>query len=363
MAFIDPGEIKENLRVLVAACLYYSGLVRLALWCMGRSGQHLIILNYHRAIGGDLRRQLLYLRRYYRIMHLEDALEEFYLSHKEKKQRHDRRIPLALTFDDGYHDNYTHGFALACELQVPFTIFLIPGYIESGEPFWWGEGERLVRNAQVDEVAIEGHTYHLGQLEERRALAQIIDTRACHAQSVAERETFLAETRKALGVPSSVGEEEGALPSTWAQVREMEESGWVSFGAHTMHHPILGYLADPAEVQQEVGECRRVLEQQLGHPVHTFAYPFGKLEHIGKEGLQAVKEAGYKWALTTIEEVNNPQTDPHLLRRLPGDVPQHWLVMASELVGLLGVVSHLRKKYRAWIRIFSRSRGTSTDFS
>ncbi len=357
------GEFKENLRVLVAACLYYSGLVRLARWCMARSGRHLIILNYHRATGGDLRRQLLYLRRHYRIMHLEDALEEFYPSHKEKKQRRDRRIPLALTFDDGYHDNYTYGFALARELQVPFTIFLIPGYIESGEPFWWREGERLVCDAQVDVVAIEGHTYHLGQLEERRALAQIIDTRAHHAQSIAERETFLADTRGALGVFSSVGEEEGALPLTWVQVREMEESGIVSFGAHTMRHPILGYLADPAEVQQEVGECRRVLEQQLGHPVRTFAYPVGKPEHIGVEGLQAVKEAGYRWALTTIEEVNNPQTDPYLLRRLPGDLAQHWLVMASELVGLLGVVSRLRKKYRAWTPVFSRSRSTSTNFS
>lgn len=336
--------MKENVRVLVAACLYYSGLVKLAHWWMRRSGQHLIILNYHRATGGDLRRQLLYLRRHYRIMHLEDALEEFYISRKEKQQRRDQRIPLVLTFDDGYHDNYAHGFALARELQVPFTIFLIPGYIESGKPFWWREGELLVRNAQVDEVTMEGHAYHLRQLEERRALIQIIETRAGHAQSVAERETFLAETRKALGVATSLGEEKGALPLTWAQVCAMEESGLVTFGAHTMHHPILGYLVDPAEVEQEVGECRRVLEQQLGHLVRTFAYPVGKLEHIGKEGRQAVKEAGYRWAVTTIEEVNNPQTDPYLLRRLPGNVTLHWLVMAAELVGLLGILSRLRKK-------------------
>ena len=360
---IRLGVIKENLRLLVAACLYYSGLVKLTLWWTRRSGQHLIILNYHRAAGGNLRRQLLYLRRHYRIMHLEDALEEYYLTHKEKKQRGDRRIPLVLTFDDGYRDNYTHGFALARELQVPFTIFLVPGYIQSGEPFWWLEGERLVRCAQVDELTMEEHTYHLAQPEKRRALVQTIDFRLFHARSVAERESFLANTRKALGVPSSVIEEESALPLTWAQVREMEESGLVSFGAHTMRHPILGYLADPAEVQQEVGECRRVLEQQLGHPVRTFAYPVGKPEHIGEEGLQAVKEAGYRWALTTIEEVNNPQTDPYLLRRLPGDQAQPWLVMASELVDLLGVMSRLRKKYRARIRGFSRSRSTSTDSS
>ena len=131
---------------------------------------------------------------------------------------------------------------------------------------------------------------------------------------------------------------------TWAEVRKMEESGWVSFGAHTMHHPILAYLADPAEVQYEVEECRSVLEQRLGHPVRTFAYPVGKLEHIGDGGLRAVRAAGYEWALTTIEETNTPQTDPHLLCRLPGDITLHWLVMASELVGLLGNLSRLRKR-------------------
>src|SRR2546425_1360866 len=110
MVFICSGEIKENLRVLVAACFYYSGLVKLALWWRRRSGQRLIILNYHRATGGDLRRQLLYLRCHYRIMHLEDALEEFYTSRKAEKHVRDRRIPLVLTFDDGYRDNYMFGF-------------------------------------------------------------------------------------------------------------------------------------------------------------------------------------------------------------------------------------------------------------
>src|SRR5205823_582788 len=107
------------------------------------SGQKLIILNYHRATGGDLRRHLLYLRRHYRIMHVEAALEELYGPRKEKHHGTDRRTPLVLTFDDGYRDNYTHGFALAQELEIPFTIYLIPGYIESGAYFWWREGQRL----------------------------------------------------------------------------------------------------------------------------------------------------------------------------------------------------------------------------
>lgn len=335
----------ERVRVFVAACFYYSGLVKLARWWMRRSGKRLIILNYHRAAGDNLHRQLRYLRGHYRILHLETALEELYTSSNLGKCARDRRIPLVLTFDDGYHDNYTYGFVLARELQIPITIFLIPGYLDSGEHFWWLEGKRLVKRAQVEEVTVEGQIFHLDRADERDRLARTIDARLRYARSVAEREVFLRAIRESLHVPATTTvEEEEYLPLTWTEVRKMEASGLVSFGAHTMHHPILAYLTDPEEVRREVGECRTVLEQRLGHPIHTFAYPIGKFEHIGEEGLQAVRDAGYEWALSTIEAVNTPRCDPYLLKRLPGDIDQHWLVMASELVGLLGIISRIREK-------------------
>ena len=341
------GEEGLNLRkfilLFIAASFYYSGLVKLARWWYRNQGEHLVILNYHRATDGDLRRHLLYLRRHYRILHLEAALEELYTPHKEKKGDLDRRAPLVLTFDDGYYDNYTHAFALARELQVPLTIFLIPGYIQSGERFWWLEGKRLAQHAQVSEAAIEGRTYLLENRGERKALALAIDTRLRHARSVMEREAFLASARKLLAVPESIIENGKAERSlTWTEVREMEESDWVSFGAHTMHHPILGYLADRHEVRREVEECRTVLEQQLGHPVRTIAYPVGQIQHLGDNVLQAVQQAGYDWALTTEYGFNTSKSNPYLLRRIEVAAKQHWLIMAAEVAGLWGFFSRLR---------------------
>jgi peptidoglycan/xylan/chitin deacetylase (PgdA/CDA1 family) len=342
--------MRKRVLTSIAVCFYYSGLVKLARWWIRRLGQRLIILNYHCATGGDLRSHLLYLRRHYRILHLEKALEELYTPRKGGQQVFDQRLPLVLTFDDGYHDNYTHGLALVRELQIPITIFLIPGYVESGDYFWWLEGKRLVSRAQVSEITIEGRTYRLNQPEERKALARVVDERLRFATSVAEREAFLITACKLSAVPSSVPPEEKlTLPLKWTEVREMEESGYVSFGAHTMHHPILGYLTDPTEVQREVEECRVMLEQQLGHPVRTFAYPFGQLQHIGNNVIHAVQQAGYDWALTTIYGFNTPESDPHLLRRIEVDVSQHWLVIAAEVAGLWGFFSRLR-----WIPIIRK---------
>lgn len=342
--------MRELIRLLIAAVFYYSGIVGLVLQVMQRSRRRLIILNYHQAEGEMLPRQMRYLRDHFRVLHLDEALEEFYAplqDGKGKQRGGDKRLPLVLTFDDGYLDNYLTGLQLASSLRVPITIFLIPGYVESGRCFWWLVPDYLLSHTEMKTVKLDERVYNLAHPVDRAELRRDIDRRLRYAPSVAQREAFLDELQHVFEVKlpcRSHGSTETVLPLNWEEMRLMEQSGWVSFGAHTQHHPILGYLDDPAEVIDEVKRSRLVLEEALGHPVHSFAYPVGKLEHVGSHGVMAVKEAGFKWALTTIEEANTPQTDPLLLRRLPGDLTQHWLIMACELVGLLGVVSRIRKK-------------------
>jgi peptidoglycan/xylan/chitin deacetylase (PgdA/CDA1 family) len=335
--------MRKRILLIVAASLYYSGLVALARSLTERTGQRIVVLNYHRASGGSLRRHLLYLRRHYRIMHAEAALEELYGSRKAGQRSSDRRIPLVLTFDDGYRDNYTDGYKLAQELQTPFTLYLIPSYIDSGAYFWWLEGKRLVKRAEVREATFADRIYHLEDAEDRAALARYIDGQLRHARSVAERETFLAEAYAKLQVPaSSVEEELPALPLSWDEVREMDESGLVSFGGHTMHHPILAYLSDAEEVQHEITDCRAALEEKLGRPIRTFAYPVGQRQHISHEVIEAVKQAGFTWAFTTNYGLNRPESDQYLLKRVEVDVDQHWLIVAVEAAGLWGFFSRLR---------------------
>ena len=335
--------MRKQVGIILAAFFYYSGLIRLARMRLQRNSQSLIILNYHRATGGDLRRHLLYLRRHYRIMHLEEALEELYDTDFEHKNKQDRRTKLTLTFDDGYHDNYTHAFKLASEFQIPITIFLIPGYIESGKPFWWLEGNRLAKLTQVEKVKIQEYVFQLERDEEREKLAQTIDSHLRTAQSVAKREEFLSQLYKALMIPMDAKVEDESRPLSWEEVKKMQESGWVSFGAHTMHHPILANLTETEEVKYEVSECCRVLEQHLQHPIRSFAYPIGRLEHIGEETVQAVREAGYSWAVTTVNGVSTSQSDLYLLERLLGDVSRNWLVMAAEVSGIWKLFSPLWK--------------------
>jgi peptidoglycan/xylan/chitin deacetylase (PgdA/CDA1 family) len=343
--------MRNRFRIWISTIFYYSGVIKLIRWWSHRFDRHLIILYYHYATGENLRSQWLYLRRHYRILHLEAALKELYTPIRGKVYKQDRRPLLALTFDDGYYDNYTHAFALASDLQIPMTIFLVPGYVEKANTFWWLD--RLIYLAQVDQVPFEGRTYHLYQQEERKALAQIVDDRVRNAASVVDRERFLISICALLAVPSSAIPKEDPAPLlTWAQIREMEESGCVSFGAHTVHHSDLQRLINPVEVQSEVEGCRTILEQQLGHKVDIFAYPYG---HIGEYGFNAVKQAGYKWAATTLSGRNTLQSNPYLLHRRNADANKHVLVLAAEVVGVWDFFTYLKKIARLLVRSLHRT--------
>lgn len=288
-----------------------------------------------------MRKHLLYLRKHYNIMPVEDALESLYAPAGQKSQ--DRRSSLVLTFDDGYYDNYSEALPLAKELQIPLTIYLVPGYIESGRHFWWEEGQHLSQQTRESEVVINDRKYDLAQANEREELAHMVEHSVRHARSVAEREQFLETVAQTLQVALTPSKrDEPSLPITWEQALEMDKSGWITFGGHTMHHPILAYLADEAEVRREVADCRVALEQKLGHSIYSFAYPVGQNQHLSDAAMQAVRIAGFKWAMTTSYGFNTPQTDPYRLQRIEVDVDQHWLVVAAETAGLWGFLSRLR---------------------
>ncbi|MFZ1043982.1 MAG: polysaccharide deacetylase family protein [Anaerolineales bacterium] len=60
---------------------------------------------------------------------------------------------------------------------------------------------------------------------------------------------------------------------TTDQIKEMAAAGW-EVGSHTMTHQELTVMTDD-QLHYEIVESRKYLEQQLGVPILTFAYPFG----------------------------------------------------------------------------------------
>lgn len=162
-----------------------------------------------------------------------------------------------ITFDDGYVDNFTNALPILEKLQIPATIFVTAGKVGSNEPFYWDE--------KTDKK------------DQGRALTE-------------------------------------------NELRELAKNSLIEIGAHTMTHPHLATLP-PEKQKYEIEGSKKMLENILGKPVTSFAYPFGGREEFTQDTIRILESAGFQIACTTIKgKIRNTS----LLLTIPRRIIRNW---------------------------------------
>jgi peptidoglycan/xylan/chitin deacetylase (PgdA/CDA1 family) len=82
---------------------------------------------------------------------------------------------------------------------------------------------------------------------------------------------------------------------TWTQVSELDAAGF-EMGAHTEFHVDLAVMTEQ-RAKLEINGSKAQLEQELGHPVVDFCYPYGTYT---PNVMKWVREAGF-WSATTTQ--------------------------------------------------------------
>jgi CelD/BcsL family acetyltransferase involved in cellulose biosynthesis/peptidoglycan/xylan/chitin deacetylase (PgdA/CDA1 family) len=248
--------------------------------------------------------EMKHLARHYRVVSLGRMLE-----HLEDGSREPL---LAITFDDGYQDNYQNAFPVLQCYGLPATIFLTTGSIDSRDPLWFeqlAEALKKTTREHLDlEIDIPRRFWMRTQPERLETNRRILDL--LRRLPDGERRQSVDQILKELAVSI---EDRRSKMLTWDQVRLMKAQG-IDFGGHTVTHPFISRLT-AEQVAWEVTECKRRIEQELQIPVDCFAYPNGREEDFGKWNKAAIQQAGYRAAVTTIWGPNYRSTDRLELRR------------------------------------------------
>jgi peptidoglycan/xylan/chitin deacetylase (PgdA/CDA1 family) len=281
-----------------------------------RSRKAVQILIYHRVNDdrdpffpaltiADFRKQMEYITEKYRPYSLGDAIESI-----ESNDIPDNAI--VVTFDDGYRDNYTNAFPILRDLSVPATIFLATGVTGSDKRLWHDiifSAFRATTVCAFRDFPEKGSVWPMRNISEKlTALQRVLQ----FLWSVSENE----RARRIDQVVDSLKARDcdrGRLMLSWSEVGEMYKHG-ISFGSHTVTHPILSTLSD-CRLRTEIVESKRVIEKQLGCKVNAFAYPVGRSQDFDWRAKAVLQEHGYRCAVTTIFGANSERQDLFELRR------------------------------------------------
>ncbi len=243
----------------------------------------------------QFRRQMAHLAQCYHPMGLVDLIDAV----------DDGRVPsgaVAVTFDDGYLDNYLEASPVLLEYSVPATFLVTTERLDEDYEFWWDALERVLLTpaaplppqllvelpegvtslpsvTYAQRLTAYWHVYHA--IAGTPALTRDAVVRTVLEWSGAEQPDHLPHRRMR-------SEEVIALASRHGH----------TIGAHSETHVRLS--CQTPEVQRaEIEGSRRTLARLLSQPVSAFAYPFGDFDN----GVLASAGLSFDLALTCEEAV------------------------------------------------------------
>jgi peptidoglycan/xylan/chitin deacetylase (PgdA/CDA1 family) len=217
------------------------------------------------------------------------------VSLRDLAQRRREAAPAAaITFDDGWRDNFDVAFPILRELRLPATIFVTTGKLGSSRPFWQQMLGTLFRNAT------DGQSHKAKECLQRMlepgddtALTPSLYRRTVKRWKNDPQSTPEDRILNAGWQPSQDSEPTRCFLSA-EEIREMRKSG-IDFGSHTVTHALLPDL-EAATMLSELSESKSVLEGIIGEDVDMLAYPNG--EH-SDEVVRCARSVGYRIGCTT----------------------------------------------------------------
>ena len=225
------------------------------------------------------------------------------------------RWPVAVTFDDGFADNYDVALPILGRYRIPATFYIMADAVETGTPPWYcrlnfafgSTSEREWRHLE------NGRSFELGSADGKKAALSLAwDLGA--ARSGAAQEQLVRQIEESLQVAPL--DARSGLMMNWEQVRALKKAGHI-IGGHTLSHPNLAHVTEE-EARSEIRGCKERIEEKLGEAIEHFSYPHPALNpQWTPQTLAITREAGFRSAVLTTPGAVLPGDQPLSLKRIP----------------------------------------------
>lgn len=256
-------------------------------------------------------RQMSYLKKNYQIVKFEQDWNEL------------NDDAICITFDDGYMDNFINALPILEELDIPATIFVSTGNINTPEEFWWDELERILLNNQIqykEKFRLEDDFFSCEwpteTLSDREELYDTLHWLMYDKITVSKRMNWMEQLRT-WSKAGNVGRRENqAMQSGYVKI----DSPLLTIGAHTVNHPSLRNLQKQDqfyEIHQSIKELEVIFERKIT----VFSYPFGAENDYDEVAIDICKKEQIYKAASNFPGLWTCQCDNY---QIPRNIVRNW---------------------------------------
>lgn len=210
-----------------------------------------------------------------------------------------RAPAVAFTIDDGYLDHATVAAPVFAEFDCPVTTFVTTGFLDGRLWFWWDRIEYIFDHTPLRSVSVQLGDRALSYswidgIERNRA--QLHFTTSCKTVADEKKLAAIRELARVAEVNVPVAPPLRYAPMTWADLRRCEQMT-MSFGPHTVTHPILSRTSD-TQSRMELTESWDRLRMEASRPVAVGCYPNGQANDFSDRETNVLRDLGFVGAVT-----------------------------------------------------------------
>jgi peptidoglycan/xylan/chitin deacetylase (PgdA/CDA1 family) len=217
-------------------------------------------------------------------------------------------LTVAFTLDDGYLDQAEVAAPIFAEYDCPATIFVTTGFLDGDLWFWWDKITHVVETTARPEIELDlpgGRRTCDVRTSDARTTTMLAFTEFCKALADADKHAAIAAFAHAAEVDVPGEPPPRYVPMSWDQLRRLEARG-LSFGPHTVTHPVLA-RTDDDRARHEVAESWSRLQAEARAPLPVFCYPNGQPGDFGDREIANLAAHGLTGAVTGIPGFADPR--------------------------------------------------------
>ncbi len=208
---------------------------------------------------------------------------------------------VSITFDDGLLNNLYHALPVLEDLKLHATFFMPTPWINGNNMLWPDELSRILRKVKGD-VQFDDRRFTRVYKNQFRAVigGEKLENALLNIDPLSV-DGILAKLKRDAGIDldKDLAPEEEWRVMKGEEIKILSASNYVEIGSHSVSHKYLPQLNDQ-QLNSELVESKRYLEQVCQKDIDMFAFPFGG---YSQRVVDACYAAGYNHLIAVNELV------------------------------------------------------------
>ncbi len=219
-------------------------------------------------------KQMKFLKKNYNMISIDD------IYHHIKNKIPFSKKDVAISFDDGFKNNFTIAAPILNKLKIPAIFYLCPRSINKNEMFWVDQIETCIDKCKKSKIEITYlglGNFNLDNVKKKIFIIKKIK-KICKNLNIHKKNKLIKILKKKTSVEPNIKSSKNYEVANWKIIKKISKNNLFTLGGHSLSHDILTKM-NTRELNYNIVKTIEIIKNKTGVNVEHFSYPEGKFDN------------------------------------------------------------------------------------